>query len=152
SDAPAGTAKIRNAGADIDPTEVTLTQTPEPAADDDSADGPKNGTPSDDADGSRNGAAGPQAPHSMQPMAANRSWALEKTASPDSGQDVEPGETITYRLTAENRHSSSVRGAQATDDLSDVLEHASLDLSSLDNEMSWDAQSETLTWDVPKIP
>src|SRR5699024_8789244 len=36
--------------------------------------------------------------------------------------------------------------------LSDVLEHASLDLSSLDNEMSWDAQSETLTWDVPKIP
>src|SRR5699024_8139261 len=33
-----------------------------------------------------------------------------------------------------------------------VLEHASLDLSSLDNEMSWDAQSETLTWDVPTIP
>src|SRR5699024_10429383 len=81
-----------------------------------------------------------------------RSWALKKTASPRSDRDVEPGETITYTLTAENRHSSSVRGAQATDDLSDVLEHASLDLSSLDNEMSWDAQSETLTWDVPKIP
>src|SRR5690625_3755117 len=157
SDAPAGTAKIRNAGTDIDPTEVTLTQTPVPTPEDDSADGPKNGTPGDDADGSRDGVAGPRASHSMQPMAANRSWTLEKTASPEpawhhTAATVEPGETITYTLTAENEHPFTVTGAQATDDLSDVLEHASLDLSSLDNELSWDAQAETLTWDVPTIP
>lgn len=54
-------------------------------------------------------------------------WSLEKTSDPASGSSVDPGDQVTYTLTATNTTDNAVlRGAVATDDLSDVLRYASL--------------------------
>ncbi|KRC49252.1 hypothetical protein ASE16_10815 [Leifsonia sp. Root227] len=56
-------------------------------------------------------------------------WSLVKSSDPASGSTVQPGQTITYTLTAAN-HSDAPVGSpmlvQADDDLSAVLDHATL--------------------------
>ena len=53
-------------------------------------------------------------------------YVLEKESDPVSGSSVNPGDTITYTLTATNDSDAVLTGATATDDLSNVLNNATL--------------------------
>ncbi|MGZ4493255.1 MAG: DUF7927 domain-containing protein [Nocardioides sp.] len=76
-------------------------------------------------------------------------WTLTKTSDPQDGASVDPGSTITYTLTATNPSDGVVAGAQAVDDLSKVLDHASLDASTLPDGLALDGT--TLTWTLPTL-
>ena len=51
---------------------------------------------------------------------------LSKSSDPASGSTVSPGDTITYTLTVHNDSAATVSGAVVTDDLSAVLNNATL--------------------------
>jgi uncharacterized repeat protein (TIGR01451 family) len=53
-------------------------------------------------------------------------WTLAKTSDPVSGSVVNPGQTITYTLSATNDSGAPVTGATATDAMGAVLDHAAL--------------------------
>ena len=53
-------------------------------------------------------------------------WKLSKSSSPTTGTTVNVGDSITYTLSASNPTDVLVLGAQATDDISDVLDDATL--------------------------
>lgn len=53
-------------------------------------------------------------------------WTLSASADPDSGATVEPGDVLTYTMTAEAIGPRPVTGVAATADLSEVLQHAEL--------------------------
>ncbi|WP_108718829.1 DUF5979 domain-containing protein [Miniimonas sp. S16] len=75
-------------------------------------------------------------------------WTLAKSADPATGSTVLPGQDVTYTLTVTNTSEATVAGAVVTDDLSDVLDHASL-AGTLPAGLTLDGS--TLTWDVPTI-
>ncbi|CAL8975928.1 hypothetical protein PROP_01801 [Propionicimonas sp. T2.31MG-18] len=75
-------------------------------------------------------------------------WSLTKTSDPASGATVEPGDTLTYTLTVANEGPVPVSGARVSDDLSAVLDDATL--GALPAGLSLDGA--TLTWTVPTIP
>ena len=52
-------------------------------------------------------------------------YVLSKTSNPPSGSTVEPASEITYSLRVHNDSDVAVTGAVVTDNLSDVLNHAS---------------------------
>lgn len=74
-------------------------------------------------------------------------WTLNKSSDPESGSTVQPGSTVTYTLTVTNTSDAAVNDAVVTDDLSGVLDNASLvsvpDGASL--------SETTLTWTVPPL-
>jgi len=72
---------------------------------------------------------------------------LAKSSDPASGSSVEPGATITYTLTARNVSEAVVRNGIATDDLSDVLNHATLDAVPAGASL----HGTTLTWTLPEL-
>ena len=75
-------------------------------------------------------------------------WSLEKTSDPTSGSEVDPGDQVTYTLTVTNTTDNAVvDNAVVTDDLSDVLQYASLDSVPAGATLSGD----TLTWQVPEL-
>jgi fimbrial isopeptide formation D2 family protein/uncharacterized repeat protein (TIGR01451 family) len=74
-------------------------------------------------------------------------WILAKSSDPASGSSVEPGATITYTLTARNVSEAVVRNGIATDDLSDVLNHATLDAVPAGASLN----GTTLTWTLPEL-
>ncbi len=75
-------------------------------------------------------------------------WTLEKTSDPDSGSEVDPGDRVTYTLTVANTTANAVvADAVVTDDLSDVLQYASLDSVPDGASLS----GSTLTWTVPEL-
>ena len=75
-------------------------------------------------------------------------WSLEKTSDPESGSTVDPGDQVTYTLTVTNTTENAlVYDAVVTDDLSDVLQYASLDSVPTGATVS----GETLTWNVPEL-
>jgi fimbrial isopeptide formation D2 family protein len=74
-------------------------------------------------------------------------WSLEKRSDPDSGSEVDPGDQVTYTLTVTNTSAAVVDSAVVTDDLSSVLEYASLDSVPADASLS----GTTLTWNVPTL-
>ena len=74
-------------------------------------------------------------------------WTLEKSSDPASGSTVQPGSSVTYTLTATNDSEGVVTGAVATDDLSDVLNHASLDAVPEGATLT----GTTLTWNIPEL-
>ena len=74
-------------------------------------------------------------------------WRLAKTASPGSGSVVEPGDTITYTLTATNTGETAVTGATATDDLAGVLAAADVTITS----PQLTRTGAILTWAIPTI-
>ena len=74
-------------------------------------------------------------------------WSLEKSSDPESGSTVDPGDQVTYHLTVINTSNAVVNSAVVTDDLSDVLQYASLDSVPAGATLS----GSTLTWAVPSI-
>ena len=74
-------------------------------------------------------------------------WTLEKTSDPATGSQVLPDSKITYTLKAVNISDAPVTGATVTDDLSDVLDDATLDAVPAGATLS----GTTLTWTVPTL-
>ena len=73
---------------------------------------------------------------------------MEKTSDPESGSTVDPGDQVTYTLTVTNTTDNAVvDDAVVTDDLSDVLQYASLDSVPAGATLS----GSTLTWNVPEL-
>lgn len=75
-------------------------------------------------------------------------WELWKTADPASGSTVYPGHDVVYTLHAYNFSQAEVSGATAVDDLSDVLDDASL-VEPLDPQLELDGTD--LTWSIPDL-
>ena len=76
-------------------------------------------------------------------------WTLEKTSDPETGSSVDPGDQITYTLTVTNISDAVLSGAHVTDDLSDVLDTATLD--DTPDGITWSMNGTTLTWNVPDL-
>ncbi len=74
-------------------------------------------------------------------------YVLSKTSDPAPGSTVQPGSEITYSLRVHNDSAASVTGAVVTDDLSDVLNHASVVSVGAGASIT----GTTLTWNVPTI-
>ena len=66
-----------------------------------------------------------------------------------SSTPLAPGETVTYRLTATNRGFVPLTSSVVEVDLSDVLDDASLDPSTLPEGATLDSGTGLLTWTVP---
>ncbi|WP_130454757.1 isopeptide-forming domain-containing fimbrial protein [Leucobacter luti] len=73
---------------------------------------------------------------------------LRKTADPASGTAVKPGETVTYTVTADNTSDVDIAEASVTDNLSDVLDNATLtgDISVSDGSAAAIDASGQLSW------
>ena len=78
---------------------------------------------------------------------ATPDWTLTKTSDPTSGSTVQPGSTIVYTLTVRNVSTVTVDDAVVTDDLSAVLNHATLDAVPANATRS----ASTLRWSVPVL-
>ncbi len=74
-------------------------------------------------------------------------WTLNKSSDPESGTVVVPGSTITYTLEVDNTAEVLLQGATVTDDLSDVLDNATIE--SLGDGLT--LVDDTLTWAVPDV-
>lgn len=77
-------------------------------------------------------------------------WTLSKTSDPASGSKVKPGQVITYQLTLTNPSARDAVGVGVSDDLSQVLNHASLVAISTSPAPS--LVGTTLTWTGITIP
>jgi len=75
-------------------------------------------------------------------------WTLAKTSDPASGSVVQPGSTVAYTVTAVNGSAAAVDGVVVTDDLSDVLSHATFGSFTNDDGGTATRTDETLTWNV----
>lgn len=75
-------------------------------------------------------------------------WTVEKVSDPASGSQVSPGSVVAYTVTAHNTGPVVVTGAVVTDDLSDVLDNASLE-GPLPAGVT--ISGTTATWAVPDI-
>lgn len=76
-------------------------------------------------------------------------WTLEKSSDPESGSIVDPGDVITYTLKVTNVSDAEVNNMQVTDDLSGVLDTATLNESP--DGVLWSVEGTTLTWNVPNL-
>jgi fimbrial isopeptide formation D2 family protein/uncharacterized repeat protein (TIGR01451 family)/LPXTG-motif cell wall-anchored protein len=75
-------------------------------------------------------------------------WTLDKSSEFDDADGdgfVEPGQTISYTLTATNTSANADAEVLVEDDLTDVLEHATLDLP-LAAGLTFDPETGILTW------
>jgi uncharacterized repeat protein (TIGR01451 family)/fimbrial isopeptide formation D2 family protein len=77
-------------------------------------------------------------------------WTVVKSSDPTSGSLVDVGGTITYTLTAHNDSDARLADAIATDDLSDVLDDATL-TGPLPAGLTLASDGTTLRWAVPTI-
>ena len=75
-------------------------------------------------------------------------YTLVKSSDPVSGSTVKPGDAITYTLTVHNDSAATVSGAVVTDDLSQVLNNATVSGSI---GAGATITGTTLTWNVPTI-
>src|SRR5699024_1972556 len=75
-------------------------------------------------------------------------WTLSKDSDPGSGSKVAPGDTVTYTVTAENTSAADVDHVSVSDDLSDVLAHASFDRFVDDNDGNATLSGNDLTWNA----
>ncbi|RXZ51069.1 DUF11 domain-containing protein [Agromyces fucosus] len=74
-------------------------------------------------------------------------WELMKSSDPADGETVEAGDMITYYLDAENTSEATVDDAQAFDDITDVLDNATL----LELGPGLVQDGNQLTWTVPSL-
>ncbi|WP_152187669.1 DUF7927 domain-containing protein [Georgenia satyanarayanai] len=79
------------------------------------------------------------------------SWTLTKSSDPASGGTVDPGDTITYTVTATPTGDVDPMDLTITDDLSDVLEHARTTGAVVASVGSVDWDGEDLVWDIPRL-
>ncbi len=77
-------------------------------------------------------------------------WSVAKSADPPSGEAVDEGDLVTYTLRATNHGVVPVSGALVTDDLSDVLDQATL-IEPLPARLTFNAGTQILTWRVPRL-
>ncbi|WP_170206131.1 prealbumin-like fold domain-containing protein [Klugiella xanthotipulae] len=77
-------------------------------------------------------------------------WALWKTSDPATGSVVQLGDEITYTLHAENTGAVPATGVSAIDDLSDVLDDATLS-QPLAPGLTYDPGTQKLTWALPTM-
>ena len=78
-------------------------------------------------------------------------YTLTKACDPADGATVQPGDTVTYTLTVTNNSDGVVTGAIVTDDLTDVLDNATLDEASITPTGQATLTGTTLTWNVPTL-
>lgn len=79
-------------------------------------------------------------------------WTSSKSSDPPSGSVVQPGDVITYTLTATQLTGPHTIDAVVTDDLSDVLDNATFVHGSIQAETGTaDLTGTTLTWTIPKL-
>lgn len=83
-----------------------------------------------------------------QPTAPVPTWTLSKSADVDPGTQVKAGDTITYTLTATNTGKTKLKGAQAVDDLSKVLDAATLQTPLA---YGLTQNEDGLTWAIPNL-
>jgi uncharacterized repeat protein (TIGR01451 family) len=74
-------------------------------------------------------------------------WTLTKSSVPAPGSTVFPGDTITYTLTVTNTGTAVISGAKVQDDLSNVLDNATLGTVGSGGSIT----GTTLTWAVPDV-
>lgn len=77
-------------------------------------------------------------------------WNLTKSSDPATGSLVQPGQDVTYTLTASNDSGGTVSGATATDNLADVLDNATLK-APLPHGLTLDATGKKLVWAIGTI-
>ncbi|WP_159606978.1 DUF7927 domain-containing protein, partial [Agromyces humi] len=77
-------------------------------------------------------------------------WELEKSSDPVDGATVPAGSTVTYMLTATNTSQVLVTGAVALDDVTDVIDNATLGLP-LPAGLTGPVDG-VLTWAIPDLP
>ncbi|MFE6963866.1 hypothetical protein ACFVAJ_02055 [Agromyces sp. NPDC057679] len=75
-------------------------------------------------------------------------WLAWKTVDPADGSTVEPGQDVTYTLHAQNDGVVPVTGAELVDDLSDVLDDATIQLPL---PAGADLVGTELTWSIPDL-
>ncbi len=79
-------------------------------------------------------------------------WAYEKSSDPASGSTVKPGDVITYTLTAAHTTGTPTKGVVLNDDLSDVLDDATLVPGSITPSTGTATVRGTeLTWKIPTL-
>lgn len=76
-------------------------------------------------------------------------WTLQKTSVPATNSSVSPGDVISYTLTVTNTSDAEVSGMHVTDDLSKVLNTATL--NETPDGVIWTVVGNTLTWNVPDL-
>lgn len=84
----------------------------------------------------------------------SRSWTLFKESDPVKGSTVEPGQTITYKVTAKNTSDVALTDLVVTDDLSNVLNNAIWNdavTAPAGTTPSFDAATSQLTWTIPTL-
>lgn len=72
-------------------------------------------------------------------------WTLAKTSSGLNGSPIKPGDTVTYTLTAHNDSARDLSGVTATDDLSGLLDHVSVNALPVGLQQSG---PEEITWNI----
>ena len=75
-------------------------------------------------------------------------WNLKKSSDPKSGSRITAGQTVTYTLTATNTSNATVEGAKAVDDMSKVLNNATI-VAPLDASLQLNGTN--LTWSLPTL-
>ena len=79
-------------------------------------------------------------------------WDLTKVSDPPTGSVVDPGDTITYTVTATNTGFAPLTDLTVIDDLTDVLDNAALVTESVTASVGTVAVSgTTLTWTIPLL-
>ena len=74
-------------------------------------------------------------------------YTLAKSSDPASGSTVVPGDVVEYTLTVTNDSDALLTGAVVTDDLSDVLDNATMGTVGAGGSVT----GTTLTWLVPEL-
>lgn len=76
-------------------------------------------------------------------------YTITKSADPQSGSKVEPGQVVTYSVTVTNSSIKPITGVVVTDDMSEVLNHASF--VKITHGEGATLNGSKLTWTVPQI-
>ncbi|PJJ56830.1 hypothetical protein CLV56_1043 [Mumia flava] len=87
-----------------------------------------------------------------QPLPPVSTWTVVKSSDPPSGTEVEPGDVVTYTLDARLLSGSGASDVVISDDLSDVLDDATLVAGSIDaGAGTARLRGTTLTWTIPTL-
>jgi uncharacterized repeat protein (TIGR01451 family) len=77
-------------------------------------------------------------------------FVISKSSDPGNGVVVEPGQVVTYTLSARNDSQATLTGASAVDDMSQVLDNGALTLP-LAQGLTLEPDGSTVTWALPTL-